>query len=321
MHRKYLVTGGAGFIGSHLIDVLLKDKSSKVICVDNFSDFYSKDIKNENIKGHLASSNYKLHRIDITNYDDLYNIFIENEITHIIHLAACAGVRPSLLDPLKYNYVNVNGTLNLLHLAKQFNVTKFIFASSSSVYGARNDGPFREEMNVDRPISPYAATKIAGEQFCYTFSYLYDINITCLRFFTVYGPRQRPDLAIHKFTDLIYNNQSIPVFGNGDTKRDYTYIDDIIQGVCSAIEYDKTSFEIFNLGESQTVVLNYLIKLLEDNIGIKARIDWQPNQPGDVPITYADISKAQNLLNYKPNTKIEHGITKFIDWFNLKTNS
>lgn len=316
MKKTILVTGGAGFIGSNLIDkLIISDDELEILCVDNFDLFYSEKLKHNNILLHRKVSNYKLYMADIVDYVSMRRIFETNKITHIVHLAAKAGVRPSLEMPEEYFKTNINGTVNLLQLAKEFNVQKFVFASSSSVYGVRNDGPFREDMRIDKPISPYAATKAAGEQICYTYSHLYDMNIVCLRFFTVYGPRQRPDLAIHKFSRLIAEEKPVPLFGDGSTVRDYTYIDDILQGVLASIDYEKTKFEIFNLGESKTVKLNYLISLLEENIGKKAIIRQKSLQPGDVPATYADISKSKDLLCYKPSTSIKRGLKKFNHWF------
>lgn len=313
MKKTYLITGGAGFIGSSLVDKLIEDNN--IICVDDFNDFYNPQIKRDNIKKHLQSPNYKLYEYDIADYNNLENIFNENKIDCVVHLAARAGVRPSLLDPLLYTRTNIVGTVNLLELSKNHNIKKFVMGSSSSVYGSRTDGPFNEEMQINKPISPYAATKASNEQMCYTYSHLYNMSIVCLRFFTVYGPRQRPDLAIHKFADLIHNNKPIPVFGDGKTKRDYTYIEDILQGIIASINYDKTKYEVINLGESQTVELNYLIELIEKEIGKKAVINRQQLQPGDVPITYANIDKAVKLLNYHPTTKIEAGIKKFVEWY------
>lgn len=315
MKRTYLITGAAGFIGSHLVDKLIDN--ANIICIDNFDDFYPKSIKQDNIKNHLTHPNYKLYEADITNYEQLKKIFETHKITHIIHLAANAGVRPSLLMPVKYTQTNITGTVNLLEMAKEFGIKKFVFGSSSSVYGSRTDGPFNEEMKIDKPISPYAATKAAGEQICFTYSHLYDISIVALRFFTVYGPRQRPDLAIHKFYKLIHEKKPVPVFGDGGTRRDYTYIDDILQGILASIEYDKTHFEVINLGESQTITLNDLITLIEKNIGKKAIIERHPLQPGDVPITYANITKAKNLLGYNPTTSVNEGLINFTDWFNI----
>jgi UDP-glucuronate 4-epimerase len=313
--RKLLVTGGAGFIGSHLVDRLLMEKQTEITVVDNFNDFYSPACKRQNLVLHGENPQFQLFETDICNYSELEKIFAENKFDGIIHLAARAGVRPSLEHPKLYVETNIKGTTNLLELAREFEVKKFIFASSSSVYGINCKVPFSEEDRINRPISPYAATKAAGELLCHTYSHLYGIKTICLRFFTVYGARQRPDLAIRKFAKLIWENKPIPVFGDGKTRRDYTYIDDIIQGVMAAVEYQDSLFEIFNLGESQTVELSELIALLEESLGKKAIIDRKPIQAGDVPQTFADISKAQKLLNYQPQTKIKDGINKFVKWF------
>jgi len=311
--ENILITGGAGFIGSHLVDKL--NQNYNIICIDNFDSFYEKSIKENNIREHINLPNFKLYNTDITDYKSLSAIFDEQKIDKIVHLAAKAGVRPSISNPQDYVSTNICGTTNLLELARKHHIEKFVFASSSSVYGEMKQGPFKEDMVLNKPISPYAATKLAGEQLCYTYNHLFDINITCLRFFTVYGPRQRPDLAIHKFFKLINEEKEIPVFGDGSTKRDYTFIDDIIQGVEAAINYDKTPFEIFNLGESNTVELKYLIQLIEQNLNKKAIINKQPIQPGDVPITYADINKSKEILGYSPSTQIESGLVKFKEWF------
>ena len=315
--KNILVTGGAGFIGSHLVDLLLSENAWHVTVVDDFNDFYSPDIKRRNISAHLNNPNFSLFETDIRDANSLKIIFEKQTFDCVVHLAARAGVRPSLSEPKLYAETNISGTLNLLELAKEFNVKQFVFASSSSVYGMNMKIPFSEDDKVSNPISPYAATKAAGELLCHTFSHLYDIRTICLRFFTVYGARQRPDLAIHYFCKLITEGKSIPVFGDGKTRRDYTYIDDIIQGVRSAIDYNQTKHEIFNLGESETTELSTLIFLLEKNLGKTAIIDRKPFQPGDVPLTFSDISKAKKLLNYNPQTKIEDGIRKFVDWFNL----
>ncbi len=309
------MTGGAGFIGSHLVERLLAEKIWRVSVVDDFNDFYAPELKRANVRQHLTDENYQLFEADISDAKFLREIFEETEFDVIVHLAARAGVRPSLLQPKLYAETNVNGTLNLLELARDFNVKQFIFGSSSSVYGNNKKIPFSEDDKIFQPISPYAATKAAGELLCHTYSHLYDIRTVCLRFFTVYGARQRPDLAIHKFSQLISEDKPIQVFGDGTTRRDYTFVDDIIQGVRAAIDYDNSMHEVINLGESQTVELRQLVALLEENLGKKAVIDHQPMQPGDVPQTFADITKARELLNYNPQTKIDEGIKKFVEWF------
>ncbi len=319
VEKNILVTGGAGFIGSHLVRHLLAEDAWNVGVVDNFNDFYSPEIKRRNINSFLNDSHFKLYENDICDDESLQAVFADNKFDVIVHLAARAGVRPSLEEPKLYAETNINGTLNLLEMAREFGVKQFVFGSSSSVYGENCKVPFSENDKVAEPISPYAATKIAGEMLCHTYSHLYNIRTICLRFFTVYGASQRPDLAIHKFARLISANKPIPVFGDGKTRRDYTYIEDIIQGVRAAIDYDKSIHEVINLGESQTVELHELISLLEKNLEKKAIIERKPMQPGDVPQTFADISKAKELLNYYPQTKIEKGIAKFVEWFN--TNS
>lgn len=313
--KNILVTGGAGFIGSHLVDRLLTEGSWNVVVLDDFNEFYSPDIKRENVRAHLAQPVYRLVEGEICDTDLVRSVFEENNFDCVVHLAARAGVRPSLLQPKLYNETNITGTLCLLEAAKEFGTKQFVFGSSSSVYGINANVPFSEEDRIHQPISPYAATKAAGELLCHTYSHLYDIRTVCLRFFTVYGARQRPDLAIHKFSKLISARKPIQVFGDGSTRRDYTYIDDIIQGVRAAMDYDASMHEVFNLGESDTVELSRLIALLEENLGVEAVIDRQPMQPGDVPITYADISKARELLGYDPHTKIEEGLRKFTEWF------
>lgn len=313
--QSFLITGGAGFIGSHLIDHLLKHGASHISVIDDFNDFYSPEIKRANIRHHLADPRYQLVEADIRDRGALERVFTGNEFDCIVHLAARAGVRPSLSEPQLYNETNISGTLNLLELARANKITQFVFGSSSSVYGINAKVPFSEEDPIRQPISPYAATKGAGELLCHTYSHLYGIRCVCLRFFTVYGPRQRPDLAIHKFAKLISTGKPIPVFGDGTTRRDYTYVDDIIAGVTAAIYYDKSNYEVFNLGESRTTELRELISLLEQELDMHAIIDRQPLQPGDVPQTFADIDKARRLLGYNPQTQIEEGIHKFIEWF------
>jgi len=315
--RNLLVTGGAGFIGSHLVDRLLSEVE-RITVVDDFNDFYEPNIKRENIREHLKDPRYNLVEADIRDRTALEKTFNENRFDCIVHLAARAGVRPSLKEPQLYTETNINGTLNLLELARQHNTTQFVFGSSSSVYGINAKVPFSEDDPIRQPISPYAATKGAGELLCHTYSHLYGLRCVCLRFFTVYGPRQRPDLAIHKFAKLISSGNPIPVFGDGTTRRDYTYVDDIIDGVMAAISYDKTNYEVFNLGESRTVELNELISLLEKELDTHAVIDRQPPQPGDVPQTFADISKARALLGYDPKTQIEEGLRRFVEWFRMR---
>jgi UDP-glucuronate 4-epimerase len=313
--RNILITGGAGFIGSHLVDRLVFEGDWRVTVVDDFNDFYDPSIKRANTATYLSNPNFKLIEADIRDYSSLKEVFAEGKFECLVHLAARAGVRPSLSEPRLYVETNINGTMNLLELARQHSVNQFVFGSSSSVYGENRKVPFSEVDPIFNPISPYAATKAAGELLCHTYSHLYRMRIVCLRFFTVYGARQRPDLAIHKFTKLIDAGDPIPVFGDGTTRRDYTYIDDIIAGVRAAIDYDQSKYEVINLGESRTVELRELISLLEKTLGCKAQIDWQPAQPGDVPQTFADIAKARRLLNYDPQTKIEDGIRKFVNWF------
>jgi UDP-glucuronate 4-epimerase len=313
--KNILITGGAGFIGSHLVDYLLAENGWQVTVVDDFNDFYEPAIKRANIVEHLSNPQFRLIEADIRDARALELAFTETKYDCVVHLAARAGVRPSLKEPRLYVETNVNGTLNLLELARAHNVKHLVFGSSSSVYGVNPKVPFSEDDSVFNPISPYAATKAAGELLCHTYSHLYDIRIVCLRFFTVYGARQRPDLAIHKFAKLISAGLPIPVFGDGTTRRDYTYIDDIIAGVRAAIDYDKSDYEIINLGESRTVELRELISLLEGALDQGAEIDWQPSQPGDVPQTFADISKARKLLGYNPRTGIEDGIRRFVEWF------
>lgn len=318
MKKNVLVTGGAGFIGSHLVGNLLAEGDWQITIVDDLNDFYSPEIKRANLALLTGSPDVEFVEADIRNFTALEPVFDRTKFDTIVHLAARAGVRPSLLEPQLYIETNINGTTNLLELARQYGVRQFVFGSSSSVYGENKKVPFAEDDPIFRPISPYAATKAAGELICHTYSHLFGIRTVCLRFFTVYGARQRPDLAIHKFARLIDEGKPIPVFGDGTTRRDYTYIDDIIQGVRAAMAFDASMHEVFNLGESETTELSRLIELLEDALGKKAIIDRQPSQPGDVPITFADISKARRMLDYNPTTKIENGIPKFVEWFRSK---
>jgi len=308
---KVLITGAAGFIGSHLCERLLDD-GWQVVGVDNFDDFYDPQIKRRNIEGCLKNKNFQLVEADIRDGSAI-SVPVGDGIDIIVHLAARAGVRPSIAQPLLYADVNVNGTTALLEAAKKHKVVKFIFGSSSSVYGNNEKVPFSEDDNVDFPISPYAATKKACELICHTYHHLYGISVTCLRFFTVYGPRQRPDLAIHKFARLIEQGKPIPVYGDGTMSRDFTYIDDIINGTVAAMQ-KCAGFNIYNLGESRPITVNDLVAEIEKALGKKAIKEHVPLQPGDVERTYADVTKAVSELGYNPKTKIEDGLAKFVTW-------
>jgi len=308
---KALVTGAAGFIGSHLCERLLA-KGWAVLGVDNFDNFYDPQIKRRNIDTCLKNKNFQLIEADIRDSDAMDKA-TSSDVEIIVHLAARAGVRPSIEQPVLYTDVNLNGTTVLLEAAKKHNVTKFIFGSSSSVYGNNKKVPFSEGDSVDFPISPYAATKKAGELICHTYHHLYGIHITCLRFFTVYGPRQRPDLAIHKFAKLIEQGKPIPVYGDGSMMRDFTYIDDIINGTVAAMERC-SGFNIYNLGESRPVSVNDLIAEIEKALGKKAVREYLPPQPGDVERTYADVTKAAADLGYNPSTTIQTGLAEFVAW-------
>lgn len=308
---RIVVTGGAGFVGSHLCESLLR-AGHEVVALDNFDDFYDPATKRRNLANAIGHDRFTLVEGDIRDARTVRGV-IDDRTDVVMHLAARAGVRPSIEHPLLYQEVNVAGTMVLLEACKDLERCKFIFASSSSVYGNREQVPFRESDSVDDPISPYAATKKAGELICYTYHHLYDLDVTCLRLFTVYGPRQRPDLAIHKFARLIESGQPIPVFGDGSMTRDYTYVDDIVDGMVRAIDCCQ-GYGIYNLGESRPVSLSDLITLLETALGKKATIDRQPLQPGDVRQTYADISRAQADLGYTPRVDMTTGLARFVTW-------
>jgi UDP-glucuronate 4-epimerase len=309
---KVLVTGGAGFIGSHLVEYLLREGHG-VAVLDDFNTFYDPAIKRANLAA--VENDIEIHEADLRSQEAVERIVGNGGFDTIVHLAARAGVRPSIQEPKLYIDTNISGTFHLLEAARRAGVERFLFASSSSVYGLIKTVPFSESMRIEQTVSPYAATKLAGEQLCSNWSHLYGIRCVCLRFFTVYGPRQRPDLAIHKFTRQIASGRPIDQFGNGETRRDYTYIDDIIQGIGACLRYDAEMFDIFNLGESETTELRRLIELIEDALGKKAIINQMPEQPGDVPLTFADITKARALLGYSPQTKIAEGIPRFVEWF------
>ena len=307
-----MVTGGAGFIGSHLVEKLLVG-GHEVVILDDFNDFYDPQIKHANIAG--FAKDVTVCAVDLRDNDSVRTVFRREKVDAIVHLAARAGVRPSIQHPRLYYDTNVAGTLNLLEAARVTGVHRFIFASSSSVYGASKTIPFSEEEHLTQTLSPYAATKIGAEFLCSTYSHLYQMRVVALRYFTVYGPRQRPDLAIHQFTRRIYSGQTIDQFGDGSTRRDYTYIDDVIQGTMAALDYDGAMYDVFNLGENQTIQLKDLILAIENAVGKKAKINRLAEQPGDMPTTYADISKARKLLGYNPTTKLSEGLPKFVEWF------
>jgi len=308
-----LVTGAGGFIGSHVCEHLIK-KGHHIIGIDNFDSFYPANFKSLNLSELKVSSQFKFYKEDIRNYNSLNSIFSENQIDVVIHLAAKAGVRPSIESITEYYDVNVNGTVSLLESMRVYNVKKLLFASSSSVYGNNSKVPFSESDIVDNPISPYASTKKSGELLCHVYSHLYHFDITCLRFFTVYGPRQRPDLAIHKFTRLIDEGKPIPFYGDGSTSRDYTYISDIVNGVSCALN-NLGGYRIYNLGESTVINLNKLVRTIENFVGKKAIFNRLPLQQGDVNSTYADVSKAREEIGYNPQCDFETGIKKFVEWY------
>ena len=313
----YFVTGGAGFIGSTLSEKLLS-LGNKVVAIDNFCDFYNPKIKENNVKDLLLNPNFKLYRADIRDRETVKKIFDENKIDVVMSLAAMAGVRPSIENPCLYQEVNCLGLQNILEEMKLHNVKNGVLASSSSVYGNCKEVPFREDMIVDYAISPYAATKKANEVMAHVYHKLYDMNIIMLRFFTVYGPKQRPDLAINKFTRLMLEDKEIPMFGDGTTSRDYTYVDDIVDGIIKSCEYtlnNKNVYEILNLGNSSPISLKEMINVIGKTLNVEPRIKQLPMQPGDVDRTYADISKARKLIGYSPRTSFEEGIRKFVEWY------
>ena len=312
MMKRVLVTGGAGFIASHLVDKLLA-RGCHVTVVDNFDPFYDASVKEKNICAHQEHPNYRLVREDIRHLSAL-RTKLTGDYDVIAHIAAKAGVRPSIQDPVGYQSVNVSGTQNLLELAKEWGVKQFVFASSSSVYGVNPNVPWREDDYLLKPISPYASTKMSAELLGHVYSHLYGIRFVALRFFTVYGPRQRPDLAIHKFAHLMLEGKAIPVYGDGTTRRDYTFVNDTVEGIIAALSFDGSPFEAINLGNNQTVSLNELIGGLEAALGVEALINRLPEQPGDVPQTWADISKAERLLGYSPKTGLKEGLAAFVGW-------
>jgi UDP-glucuronate 4-epimerase len=313
---KILLTGCAGFIGSHTLDRLIAD-GHQIIGVDNFDPFYDRALKTSNIAAHADHPDFELLEADLADaetYQKLKFIVGKEPVDAIIHLAAKAGVRPSIEDPVGYQRANVIATQNLLEFAKDNEIKQFVFASSSSVYGVNPNVPWREDDHVQQPISPYASTKVSCELMAHVYSHLYGMRVLGLRFFTVYGPRQRPDLAINKFVRLIEAGDPIPVFGDGSTRRDYTFIADIVEGIIGSLHYKGSNYEVINLGYDQTVTLSEMIEIIEKVIGKKAIIDRQPEQAGDIPQTWADVSKAKELLGYEPNTNFESGVAKFYDW-------
>ena len=317
MSNHLLITGGAGFIGSHLAERLLRE-GNRITILDDFNGYYDPNLKTRNLQA--IRNDIRLIRGDIRNEELIDRSFSEGKFDQVVHLAARAGVRPSITDPKLYYSTNIDGTFNLLDACRRHGVGRFTFASSSSVYGINKKVPFSESDALERTISPYAATKLAGEQICSNYAHLFGIRCQCLRFFTVYGPRQRPDLAIAKFTKHILSGIPIQQYGDGTTARDYTYIEDIINGVVAAIAYDDDSFNIFNLGGSATTTLGELIRMIEEATGKTALIDRLPDQLGDVPRTYADVEKSRNLLGYEPQTPIREGINKYVKWYQEQTD-
>jgi UDP-glucuronate 4-epimerase len=311
--KRILLTGGAGFIGSH-VALQLTRRGDAVTVLDNFNDFYDPAIKRANA-GELEGA--RVEEGDIRDQGFVRRLFAGERFDAVVHLAAMAGVRRSLEDPLHYSDVNIRGTQILLSELERRPEVHFVFASSSSVYGGNERVPFREDDDIHQPLSPYAATKRAGELLCFTHSHLYGTPVSCLRFFTVYGPRQRPEMAIHKFVRCIHEGQPIPFFGDGSTRRDYTYVDDIVDGVIRALDRPR-GFRIFNLGESQTISLAELVDLLGELSGIEPRLDRRPLQPGDALVTYADVSKARAELGYRPSTTVRDGVERFLEWYRAR---
>jgi UDP-glucuronate 4-epimerase len=316
MPNPILITGGAGFIGSHLLDRLLTDINyMQIVVVDNFNDYYDPGLKRQNIAAALVNPHFALYEGDIRDFDFLAKLFEQYRFGQVVHLAAMAGVRASLENPAVYVDVDIKGTVNLLELAHRYAVKNFVSASSSSVYGLNSKVPFAEIDPVDNQISPYAVAKRAGELYCETYARLYKFPIASLRFFTVYGPRQRPEMAIRKFTTLIDQGKPIPFFGDGSSRRDYTYIDDIVAGIMAAMHIRKPGHFIYNLGNSHTISLMEMVAIIEENLDKKAILQKMPNQAGDVPITYADLTKSKAELNYQPQVTIEEGIRRFVTWY------
>jgi UDP-glucuronate 4-epimerase len=315
MTRRILVTGAAGFIGSQLCEFLL-DRGDEVVGLDNFNDFYDPAIKRRHAASLSEHASFQMVEGDIRDEELLERVFAEQAPTSVIHLAAMAGVRPSLAAPAHYHDVNCTGTARLLEATRRAGVQRFIFGSSSSVYGGNESVPFREEDDVSGPVSPYAATKRSNELTCYTFHHLYGMDVICLRFFTVYGPRQRPEMAIHKFVRLVEEGEPIPCFGDGSSERDYTYVDDILDGIVKAHDLAK-GYRIYNLGESQTISLRDLVDAIGKATGKTPVVDWQPDQPGDVPRTFADVSRAKSELGYKPSVSVDEGLRRFVEWYRL----
>jgi len=317
--KHALLTGGAGFIGSHLSDLLLP-AGWRITAIDNFDPFYGRSIKISNIQGSLSYPTYQLVECDICDPHALESLADKN-FDVIVHLAAKAGVQPSLKDPIAYQEVNVGGTQNLLEFARRHGVKQFVFASSSSVYGVSSRVPWTESDTALMPISPYASTKLSAEFLGHVYSYLYGIRFIGLRFFTVYGPRQRPDLAIHKFVRSVLSGAPIKMYGDGSTRRDYTHVSDVVQGICAAMSYSATPFEIINLGNNRTVELRELIASIENVIGHVARVERLPEQPGDVPQTWADLTKATALLGYSPQMSLLDGLRDFVTWLEAPSHA